>query len=168
MGQIERVGSLEIDQDLEFERRQWALQRAGWIVIGLVVLLALTGLLGGGPFSHAEAASGPLTLQYDRFIRERAPSELQLDVDPGAASDSELVLSLNQGFLEKVDVERIVPEPTEMETAADRIVYRFVIPDPEQPATIVFHLDPTEPGQAEGRVGLVDGEEIPFAQFIYP
>lgn len=168
MGQLHRVGSLEIDQDLEFERRQWTFQRAAWVVMALILLMAFVGLLGGGPLSQAKQTSGPLALQYDRLSRERAPSELQLQVAAGTASDGEIAISLNDGFLDKVDVERVVPEPAEMEAAVGRVIYRFAVADPDQFTTIVFHVQPDEPGVAQGRLGLIAGEEITFSQLIYP
>ena len=168
MGQPQEVGSLEIDQDLEFERRQWTIQRIGWLVMALILLVGFIGLLGGGPLSQAQASSGPLSAQYDRLARERAPSELQLQVAAGTASNGEIAVSLNDGFLDKVDVERVLPEPVEMEAASGRVIYRFAVEDPEQFTTIVFHLQPQEPGIAQGRLGLVGVEEIEFSQLIFP
>jgi hypothetical protein len=168
MGQLHRVGSLEIDQDLGFERRQWTVQRIGWVAMALILLLAFIGLFGNGPLSQAEASSGPLTLQYDRLARERAPSELQVQVAAGSASEGEIVLSLNDGYLHKVDVERVVPEPTAMEAASGRVIYHFAVADPEQFSEITFHIEPEEPGVAQGRLGLVGSDEVEFSQLIYP
>ncbi len=48
MEQIPRVGDLDIEQDLDFERRQWHVQRVGWVVFLLILLAAFVGLLGTG------------------------------------------------------------------------------------------------------------------------
>ena len=53
-----RVGDLEIDQDLRFQKREWAFERASWVVMALVVLAGLLGLLGRGPMSDQTAVSG--------------------------------------------------------------------------------------------------------------
>jgi hypothetical protein len=59
----------EIDQDLEFQRRIWKLQRVAWAVMALVVLAAVLGLLGPGVLGMATAGgrSSPLWLEYDHF-----------------------------------------------------------------------------------------------------
>ena len=68
---------LELHQDPRFTRRIAAIQRAGWVVMGLVIAAALLGLFGAGPLSRAtaEAADGTLRLEYDRFGRLSAPGE---------------------------------------------------------------------------------------------
>lgn len=168
MPETQRVGSLEIAQDLDFQRREWVVQRVGWW-IGVAILLAgAAGLLGAGPLSHASASSGPLEVDYDRFVRRRAPSQFDVVVGPGAAVEGEVSLWIDGALLEKIDVERIMPEPSAMEASPGRVVYRFVVEDPEQPVRITFHLEPDEPGGVRGGIGMVDGAEVTIDQFIFP
>ena len=48
------LGDLEVGQDLDFQRREWAVQRVGWGAMALVILAALLGLFGSsGPLSRA-------------------------------------------------------------------------------------------------------------------
>jgi hypothetical protein len=163
-----RVGSLEVGQDLAFQQREWKVQRAAWVVALLILVAGFAGLLGGGPLSQTEASSGPLALEYDRFARQRSPAALTIRVDPGVAVDGEIPIWLDRAFLEKVDVEHIMPEPTTMEVGSDRVIYRFAVETPEQPAEITFAIQPHEPGVARGWLGLVDGADIAFDQVIYP
>ncbi len=168
MSKIPRVGSLEIDQDLDFEHRQWTVQRIGWAVILLILAAGIAGLLGSGPLSHAEAAQGPLTLSYERFVRKRGPSELQIHLAPGAAQNDVVAIWIAQDYLDKIDIERLLPEPVEVSTSAERVVYHFAIEDPAQRSEIIVDLEPSEPGRIQGHIGLLDGPEIVFDQFIYP
>lgn len=168
MPQPERVGSLEITQDLDFQRREWVVQRVAWAVVAALLIAGVVGLFGAGPLSHAVASSGPLTLEYDRLLRRRAPSQYELAVSPDIATAGEVALWLDAALLEKIDIDQIVPEPTEAATGSDRIVYRFAVADPEQTAQITFHLEPSEPGAVRGRIGLIDGQELTIDQFIYP
>ena len=46
--EVHRVGDLELDEHIGFQRRSWRVQRIGQIVVVLVVLAALAGLFGGG------------------------------------------------------------------------------------------------------------------------
>ena len=40
---------LELETDESFQRNEWRIQRAGWIVWSLVIIAGLIGLLGSGP-----------------------------------------------------------------------------------------------------------------------
>lgn len=53
MGSTERVGDLELGQDLPFQRREWAVQRIAWAAMAAVLTAALLGLFGSGPVSDA-------------------------------------------------------------------------------------------------------------------
>lgn len=48
-----RQRSLQIREDPAFQHRQWRVQRVGWLTIGLLLVLALAGVFGKGPASHA-------------------------------------------------------------------------------------------------------------------
>lgn len=52
-GEVHRVGDLEIEEDLDHQRRCWKLERASWAVMALVLLAAMAGLFGSGPLSWA-------------------------------------------------------------------------------------------------------------------
>jgi hypothetical protein len=60
---------MEINADLEFQRRVWAAQRIGWIAIGAFVIAALVGVFGQGPLSSAAAGGNALRIEYERFAR---------------------------------------------------------------------------------------------------
>jgi hypothetical protein len=47
VAELKRVSDLEVNEELEFQRRDWMAQRVGWTVMALVVVVALLGLLGG-------------------------------------------------------------------------------------------------------------------------
>ena len=73
--------TLEIEEDINFQRKEWAFQRIGVAVLFLLVLAALLGLTGmGGPASHAEAGErgGPLFVEYERFVRRGAKARMTL------------------------------------------------------------------------------------------
>ncbi len=89
-------------------------------------------------------------------------------MEPGAASDGELTVWLDRAFVDKVEIERVVPEPIAMAAGSDRILYRFAVAAPEQSTAITFHIELADFGATRGRVGLVDGAEITFDQFIFP
>lgn len=66
MAEHARKGGLEVSQDLNFQRREWVVQRVGWVVMAVLLVAALLGLFGPGPLSKsiAGSASGPVRAEY--------------------------------------------------------------------------------------------------------
>ena len=71
----------------------WALQRIGWAVMALVVLVGLVGLFGTGPLSRATAGEeeAPLFVEeYERFARFMLPTTLRVRLDPMGQGEARL------------------------------------------------------------------------------
>ncbi len=163
-----RVGEIEVAQDLAFQRREWALQRVLWVAIAVLLLAGLAGLFGSGPLSHAETGTAALSLEYERLARLYTPSELKVRIGPGAATDGTVVLWLDRAFLDTNKLEAVLPEPEDEEAGGERVIYRFAVAEPGSPIEVTFELEPERVGRVEGRVGLVEGPELAFGQFVYP
>src|SRR4029079_12532418 len=58
-----------IKEDMDFQRRSWTVERAGWLILGVVMVAALVGLFGYGPVSKAHLNGNDLKLSYERFQR---------------------------------------------------------------------------------------------------
>ena len=164
----ETVGDIEIDRDLDFQHRQWTVQRAGWLVMLVILLAALIGLFGAGPLSSATVEAGSLQLQYSRFERRHAPTGLELTVASTAVNQDQVEIWISIDFLQGTEITSIVPEPEEVSETDDRVVYRFSIDDRTRTPTIRFSLEYDEPGVTTGRIGMNDGPELTFWQFVYP
>lgn len=167
MQTIPRVGSLEIDQDLDLERRQWVIQRIVWFLILLVLIAGLLGAFGGGWLSGGSATAGPLTVTYERLARERAPAGLQISIAPEAVANGEATIWINNAYLDVTTIQQMVPEPAEMTSGEDRTFFRFLIAG-SGPGEITLQTEPSEPGGKTGQIGVLDGPEITFDQFVYP
>jgi hypothetical protein len=153
---------MEIETDLEFQRRVWRAQRIGWLVIGAVIVAALSGVFGTGPLSRAATDGAGLRVEYDRFARREQPMRLRL-VLPESKSDAQV--SLAREYLEGLRIERVVPEPREVESAGRWLVYRFSGPGP---LAVVFDVQPIAFGRLEGIAKISPGARVAFQQFIYP
>lgn len=166
----ERVGSLEVAQDLEFQQRQWKAERIGWAIMVLIALLALIGFFGNGPLSSAsvEAPNGDLSAAYDRFVRQDARSTLRLQVAGSQATNKEIELWVSRDYLDDVEVQRISPQPTEVRGGENRMIYVFTIDDPSATLQVAFSLGPQEMGRLSGEVGVTDGPTVTFNQISYP
>jgi len=59
-------------------------------------------------------------------------------------------------------------EPERVKVGNDSLIYIFNVSRTNEEATITFHLKPTGYGKTPVRLGLVDGPQMDFTQFIYP
>ncbi len=164
------VDDLQVDQDLEFQRREWKLERTGWLIMGLLVLAALLGVFGSGLLSGAVAGSpnGQLQVGYQRFARQQTTSELQVRVQPGAVQEGKARIWVDAAYLESFQIERILPEPESVEVSPERLTYVFDVRNADRPMEVVFFGLPQKVGWRTGRAGLDGGQEVTFGQLIYP
>jgi hypothetical protein len=170
MPQPKRVGSLDIGQDLDFQRKEWRVQRIGWVVMALIALAGLVGLTGNGVLARATAGdlAGPLRLEYSRFDRMQSPSTLEVQIAGDAVNGEQIELWVARDYIQGVLIEKIVPEPQEVRGAADGLRYVFAVDEPGQPVTVSFDLRHTSFGAKSGRVALADGPALEFGQLVYP
>jgi hypothetical protein len=170
MADIPRVGDLEIDQDLRFQKRQWKVQRIAWVVGLLVLAAAVAGLFGSGPLSDGTAGEegGPLWAEYQRFERNQGQSDLKVFLGPGAASGGEGRVWLGRDYLESIQIESVTPHPLRVEAGPDRYTYVFPVTHPQQGTAVVFRFRPAALGRQQGRLGLPGGTELKFGRFVYP
>jgi len=153
---------LQIEEDLDFQNREWQVQRAGWAILGLVTVLALVGIFGAGIISSASLEANGLRLEYERFGRLRRPESLRISFE--AQEGGRLLIS--RDYLDHFTVEDISPRPDRVEAAAGWLVYHFTAHDGGVSA--IFRLQPEEFGRISGAVRLAQAEPIAFRQFIYP
>ncbi len=170
MSELQRVGRLEVGQDLDFQRREWLVERVGWAAMALLILAGLLGLLGGGPLARATAGDrgGPVWLEYDRFERYRSPATLRLHLSARQWPEGRARVRLSREYLEGVQVERVVPEPESIEAGPDWFTYVLRVTDPTRPPAVTFDVKPERLWRLEGRIGLADGPELRFGQLVYP
>jgi hypothetical protein len=170
MAETPRIGDLELDEDLRFQKRQWKVQRVAWVVWLVVLAAAVAGLFGSGPLSNGTAGEegGPLWAEYHRFERYQGPSDLKVFFGPGAASGGEGRVWLARDYLESIELEAVTPTPLRVEAGADRHTYVFPVSDPQQGTSVVFRFRPEALGRHEARIGLPGGQELKFGRFVYP
>jgi hypothetical protein len=170
MADIQNVGSLEIDQDLHFQQKEWRIQRIGWGVMALLIVAALLGLTGSGPLARVTTgdAGAPLQLEYSRFVRLDAPTTFDIEIAGEAITGDQVELRVDRAYLQDVSVEQIVPEPAEVRSAGDDLIFVFAVDEPGQPVSVTFDLRHTAFGPRSGQVGLADEKAVAFGQFVLP
>jgi hypothetical protein len=61
--------SYPVREDMRLQYAFWAWERATWVALALIVLLALSGLFAHGPLSRRTVKDAALSLTYERFQR---------------------------------------------------------------------------------------------------
>ena len=170
MPEPERVGDIEVSQDIEHQRLEWKIERVCWVVMALVVFAALAGLLGHGPLSRAEAGErgSALRAEYHRFERYQGPTAIRLHLGPGLGGGGQVRLWVARSFVENIELHHIDPEPLVVEAAGDRFVYVFRVTEAGRPTSVTYHYEPNRYGRMPVSLGIEGGPELAFRQFIYP
>lgn len=168
MAKPKQGSGLEIDDDIDFQRKEWRVERIGWIAMALLGLIGLIGLFGEGPLATVTAANGPVEVQYDRFERLLSPAQMVFQIAPEAAQNDEVRLQMGRKLLDGLEVEDISPEPDSMELTPDHVVYVFKIKEPNAPLQITFDMETAKAGPHSGQVGIENGALVDVRQFVYP
>lgn len=171
MTEMKQVGDLQIAEDVEFQRSEWRVERFGWAAMALIVLFALLGLFGGfGPLSEATAGDAGNTIQvdYDRFMRYKAPSALIVHIDPAVIQEGEARFWFDRDYLAGLQIQQISPQPDQVEVEPDRITFTFMVAEADRPVEIVFNLQPDRIGMLSGSAGLEGAEALSFDQWVHP
>jgi hypothetical protein len=162
------VSELQIEQDLEFQRRSWTIQRIGWMIMGAALVAALLGFFGRGPFSHDRVGgpSDPVQLEYERLVQYESGSTLTLRLQPPGGKIASVWI--DRDYLTRVHLDGIVPAPERTELSSDRVTYLFAVSPSDQPVVITIRVRSQEIGTIHGRIGVAGGEALPFRQFVFP
>ncbi|WP_028239380.1 hypothetical protein [Stutzerimonas azotifigens] len=157
--------SYPIREDMTLQQRLWKTERVGWYLILLILVLALAGLFSTGPLSrvNAQTPSGQLAVDYQRFERLGASSDMRLTIrgSPGET----LWLTLDGALLERFALESIQPEPALAEGAGSGMRLQLTLGGDS--ATLNLTLRPNGVGPARSRAQL-RGETLDISQFVYP
>lgn len=164
MSENQRVGDLEINQDMNFQRWEWRFQQVGGLILLLIVIAGLLGFLGGdGPFSTASVSSdgGSLRLEYDRFEHFMNWTEMRL-----YPQQTDFTLWIDRDFAEMMNIDHLNPEFESAGSDGKRLTYQFTDFEPGEPITFYFRF--SRFGMFNGQMGIEGGETLTFPQIIYP
>ncbi len=166
-----KVGELEISSDLAFQDREWVVQRVGWAVMVVVLVLTTLGLLGGwGPLNqHVVRAEQGLSLELERVVRHGGQARFAMVVPPELAPDGTVTVWIDRRWLQGLTMENTpVPEPESTSVHGDVVLYEFATSDPERPGRIEMGFVPDDIGLREGRFGVQGGPSLSFTQLVLP
>jgi hypothetical protein len=160
---------IELSEDMEFQRKNWRVERVGWAILGLIVLAAALGLFGHGLLGRAVVAADDdsVSLDYDRFWRLSSPTRLEFEIRP-AQSDGRVELWIDRSYLRAVNVTGFTPEPESVRAGPDRLHFVFELAEAEAPLGITLEVEPNQPWALRGRAGVAGAGEVAFSQFVHP
>lgn len=140
-------------------RRGGLVKRISWAFLVALLLAGFAGLLGSGPLSASVARGDGFALEYERFVRRQAETELTFRLERAGE------IWLDRRWLEGLKVEAVTPEPDRQRAESDRAVFSF---DLAPPTSVVFRVRPMGLGSLPARAGLSDGGAVEIWQFSYP
>ena len=167
---VDRVGDLEIEQDLSFEKREWIVQWIGRGLMALIILGALLGFFGAGPFSLSEVRdpSGDLAVTYEHFGRRGATTNLVVELSPQATSGGEAVVLFSTEYMDKFQLDTVTPAPDQVTLTDDGYEYTFLVGDQQGSVSITYNFTIEAMGPESGMVSLEGGAPIELWHFFTP
>lgn len=158
-----KARTLEIEENLRFQRKEWFFQRIGVGLVCAFVIAAALGFTGmGGPASHASAGEhgDPLYVEYERFVRRGAKSTMKLHFrsDPPGF----IQFWVSAPYLEDVIIDSVAPVPQTVTVEQSRHIYTIRAASPEVIVTV--DMEHQTFGRLEGEVGIVGGATLRFQQ----
>ncbi|NED96551.1 hypothetical protein G1H11_14670 [Phytoactinopolyspora alkaliphila] len=153
----------------DFQRREWRVERAGWIALVLVLVAAGFGVFGSGPLSSTESVSGDgsIRVDYERFVRHSGQSQLTATVAPDAVRDGYATVRLSAGLNETMDIESVFPEPESSTSDGSGVIFRFAV-ETGSPLVMRVHYRPQSIGTNSGYLRTGQGDAAHVRQFTYP
>jgi hypothetical protein len=96
-------------ENMRLQNAFWTWERATWVVMAIILLIALTGLLAHGPLSERTVGDAGLSLTYERFQRVTALARLTARISVSSGDEANLMLS--PAFAENFQISDIEPRP---------------------------------------------------------
>lgn len=161
---------LELDQQLDVQRRAWRIERIAWGALLAIIILAMLGLFGTGPISSTTAgnADDGLAVGYERFVRHDGRSSMQIRVGPDQVANGQVEVWIASAYLRDIEIEQVSPQPDTVRSDGDRDIFVFLADDPAAPVTITVTFRPSGIGRISGDIGIVGGPTVSLDQISYP
>jgi hypothetical protein len=120
---LERVQhNMELDESLDQHITGYIIQKIGWAMLSLGLVLAVAGFFGSGPVSYKTQSQNGNSVEYERFLRYEAEAEIIFKLNN--VKDS-VTLEIPQQYMEYVDLRSITPVPERNKTINGITTYYF-------------------------------------------
>jgi hypothetical protein len=160
--------SIQIDDDLDTQKKSWKFEKAGKIVLWVIIALSITGIFGSGPLSLDSVKSEDLELKYAFFERQKNSTELSIVLGKKYTSVDTINISINEDFVKKIRIEAISPIPVKSDIIQGFIRFFFKSNVLVNNTTVTIHLKYYEPGYYQNTIRINDDGIAGFKQLVYP
>lgn len=154
---------LQLEGDDRFEARERVLHRIAVTVMTLGVLAGAAGLLGSGPLATTTRAGDGFRVTYERFARNGAPLQLQVESSDGGGDQ----VWIDDTLLEAARVERVIPAAAAERRRSAGVQFSFE-PVAGAGAAVTFNLTGDTIGLVRGRAGRSPTDAVPVSILLYP
>lgn len=159
---------IEYEDDIKFYRVSLWTKR---IFIGFLYAITLAGLMGvfgyGFWTKKTVGDQNRTQVEYEYFLRLKRDTPLDVHLNMLAVQDSVIRISINNKYLEKVNMRQIEPLPFQTVVTGDESIYCFKAQPGSGRQTFSF----TSAAEKTGKVSLVvraHKQQYTINQFIYP
>ena len=156
----DRPARLQIHEHLDFQRRFRVFRLCGTAALVLLLLVAMSGLLGSGPLASSRVSAGLMEVDHPRFLHRRNPDWFEVRVDAGHGP---VELVLEGALVEEFDLDAVTPTPEQAVRADGRLLLRLA----PGTSTVRLQLTPRRMGSAEGHV-RAGADSARLRMFVYP
>lgn len=157
--------SYPVREDMRLQYAFWAWERATWVALALILLLALSGLFAHGPLSRRTVKDAALSLTYERFQRVTSVARLTATI-AGPAAD-EVSLRLNPSFVDNFQVGDIEPHPSSSSAGPFGLELVFRAPT-EGDLAVVIWATPRSFGLFDLTATADPAGQVAFSILVYP
>lgn len=152
---------LELDEDIPLASKSYLIQRIGWFILYVFLLLALLGFFGKGIVSAQKSIVDDKEIRYEKFGRNQMPMNLELIIPK--IQDS-IIISIPQEYFNYVQLRSVNPQPSKQEI--NDLSYNFTFKGNGELRAFV-EIEPKIYGRINFTVKA--GEtSIPVTQYFYP
>nr|MBA2815436.1 hypothetical protein [Candidatus Pantoea persica] len=157
-----------IKENMRWQRIEWRIQHAGFVLLLLIVLAGAAGLFSKGWLSNQSATSpdARLSVEYERFGRRESNMDLTLRLKQLSGDSYEVRLRGPQ--LDNIQLQTLQPQPDEAWSTGDSLMLRWHRRADQQEATVWIGTQPQEFGRYHLTVTLDETSSVRFSQFVYP
>jgi hypothetical protein len=156
----------EVGFNQTFESRWYRAEQVGRVFMVIVVICALLGLLGRGPYSHQTrtAPGGMLSVDFEPISRRATATMITVHVKHPSETFRLLV---DQGMIEPIGYQHTMPRPDDVTLSKDGNWLTFDTEPGQQEVLVRLNVSPTFVGFVPMHIS--DGtESIDWTIFVVP
>ena len=159
--------SYPVREDMRLQYAFWRWQRAAWVVMAIILVLALSGLFARGALSQV-TVSGPgqrLSLTYERFQRATTVSQLSARIStPGT---DQVTLRLSPSFHNEFQIADIEPHPLRSSAGPGGLELVFAPPAAGELSVVIWAI-PRSFGVVRLSAAADPEPPVLFSILVYP